>query len=94
MLALYFKTKLIKIGPIELELFKFKIGTFKIYTLYNIRMKIQKDQSHIVIEKKMNIVGSQFKNLLPAAEFDNLGINIELHSRTIKSFHGVAMNYS
>ena len=31
---------------------------------------------------------------LPATEFDNLRINIELHSRTIKSVHSVAKNYS
>ena len=45
-------------------------------------------------EKVQRIVGSQLKSSLPATEFDNLGINIELHSRTIESFHSVAMNYS
>ena len=35
------------------------------------------------------ILGSQLKNSLPATEFDNLVINIELHSRTIKSVHSV-----
>ena len=35
------------------------------------------------------IVESQLKISLPATEFDNLRINIELHSRTIKSVHSV-----
>ena len=40
------------------------------------------------------IVRSPFKILLPTTEFDNLGINIELHSRTIKSVHSVLMKLS
>ena len=36
------------------------------------------------------IVRFQLKISLPATEFHNLGINIELHSRKIKYFHSVA----
>ena len=36
----------------------------------------------------------KLSNNTSLGEFDNLGINIELHSRTIKSFHSFAMNYS
>ena len=40
------------------------------------------------------IVGSPLKISLPATEFDNLWINIELHSKTIKSVHNVLMKLS
>ena len=40
------------------------------------------------------IVESQLQISLPATEFDNLEIDIELHSRIIKSVQSVAMNYS
>ena len=40
------------------------------------------------------IVGSQLKSSLPATEFENLGINIELHNKTMKYFRSVAMSHS
>ena len=42
----------------------------------------------------LGIVGSLLKISLPATEFDNLWMNIELHSRTIKSVHSSLMKLS
>ena len=39
LLALHFESKLTKIGPIELELFEFKIETVPLYTLYYLAKK-------------------------------------------------------
>ena len=50
---------------------------------------IYKQPSERLAPLGINIVGSQLKISLPATEFDNLRINIELHSRTIKSVYSV-----